>query len=415
MLRFSLAVALCLATLSSPALAQPAARPAWDAREAPLRGFTSSELRRVEPLLEDGTVGLVELAHGALLPAVHLARVVEAPAATIADVVARPERYPEFMPAVSEVEITERARRSAAFSWRWTTSVFALRGDAMLTRYDAPPNHPERGIRIDVQRTGGDLGFGREVWRILPRGPDRALVLLSARMDLRDANYLARSVASASRSINRSVNIAMATGMLLRAGAEAERCAGAAPRPARAALHPPRVDLRPLRSILLRGDMLLIESNGVELVQASVMTLLPQPEQRVRSIMLNPVAFAEALIPGSSATIREDRGDALDFHWQVDLPLIGTGGDMTLRERADEVVELDATEGAMDGGRWRFRTQPMPGRATGVVGWATFDVADTNFLLRAIVDADDAFRPGLSGATEVMMARALRIRVNRRD
>ena len=55
----------------------------------------------------------------------------------------------------------------------------------------------------------------------------------------------------------------------------------------------------------------------------------------------------------------------------------------------------------------------MPANATGVVGWATFDVGDTNFLLRAIVDADSALRPGLNAAAEVMMARALRIRVNR--
>ncbi|MFK7985402.1 MAG: type II toxin-antitoxin system RatA family toxin [Sandaracinaceae bacterium] len=412
----ALALALAPALLvTAPALAQPEARPAWDARQAPLRGFSARELTLIAPMLERGTVALVELPHGAVLPAVHLARVVHAPAARIADVVSDPAHYPDFMPAVGEVEVTERAGQSIAFSWRWTTSVFALSGQAMLTRFDAPASHPERGFRIDIQRTQGDLGHGREVWRILPRGPGRSLVLLSTRMDLRDSNYLTQSVASASRSINRSVNIAMATGTLLRAGTEAERRSGYVATPRPAALHAPEVDLAPLANVLRRGDMLLIESNGIQLTQSSVMSRLPQPEARVRQIMLDPVAFTQALIPGSSATVLAERGNARDFHWGVDLPLIGTSGDMTLSEREDRVVELDATDGAMNGGRWRFRSQPLPGNATGVVGWATFDVGDTNFLLRAIVDADPAFRPGLSGAMEVMMARALRIRVNRRD
>src|SRR5690606_28785913 len=127
------------------------------------------------------------LPEGALLPAIHLAAIVDAPAATIADIVTDPEGYPAFMPAVSEVTVTERAGETRAFSWRWQTAVFALRGDAMLTRYAPPRAHPERGYRVAMERTRGDLGVGRQVWRIVPRGPNQSLVTLSTRVDLRDA------------------------------------------------------------------------------------------------------------------------------------------------------------------------------------------------------------------------------------
>ncbi len=129
--------------------------------------------------------------------------------------------------------------------------------------------------------------------------------------------------------------------------------------------------------------------------------------------MLDPVAFTQALIAGSRATIRERTDNLVRFDWGVDLPIIGTSGAMTLREQQDRVIDLDAVSGAMAGGHWRFVTQPLSGNATGVLGWASFDVGTANFLLRAIVEADAGFRPGLSAATEIMMARALRIRLTR--
>lgn len=403
-----------LVLAAGPTLALAQERPGQDAVEAPLRGFTTAELARIEPLLAQGTVGLVELPQGGRLPAVHLAAIVRTSPSTLAAVISHPEHYPRFMPAVSEVVVTARRGPVTGFSWRWQTAIFSLHGEAMLTVYSPPPGHPERGYRITVERTGGDLGRGREVWRIVPHAQGESLLTLSARIDLRDANYLARRVAAAARSLNRSVNLAMAFAMLLRAQNEAEHRAGRTRTSIAAGPRRPDVELARFEPLLRRGDLLLIESNGAELRQCSVMTRLERPESRVRSIMLDPVAFTEALIAGSRAQVREPTERGLAFDWQVDLPLIGTGGSMTLGEREDRVIELDATGGAMEGGRWRFVTERLRSGATAVLGWAHFDVGSANFLLRAIVDADPAFQPGLSAATEIMMARALRIRLGLR-
>jgi hypothetical protein len=174
------------------------------------------------------------------------------------------------------------------------------------------------------------------------------------------------------------------------------------------------MDLRALEPLLRRGDLLFIESDGTELRQTSVATRLPHAEARVREIMLDPVAFTQALIAGSSAEVRERNDEGVRFDWAVDLPFVGTRGAMTLREHEDGVVALEAVSGAMEGGRWRFVTQPLSAGATGVLGWAHFDVGTANFLLRAVIEADGSFRPGLSAATEIMMARALRIRLQLR-
>ena len=68
---------------------------------------------------------------------------------------------------------------------------------------------------------------------------------------------------------------------------------------------------------------------------------------------------------------------------------------------------------ALDGGHWRFVTQPLAARQL-ACGWAEFDLGSANFLLRAVVEPDTSLRPGLSAATEVMMVRALRIRLTHR-
>lgn len=399
------ALALTLASLGAEA------QPRTDALSAPLRGFTTGDLARIAPLLDHGVVALVELPQGALLPGIHLAAEVEAPAETVRDVIARPAEYPTFMPAVSEVALQDRHQQIVGFTWRWRTSVFVLGGRAMLALYEPPPAQRARGYRVVVERTEGDLGHGREVWRILPRGPGRSLLLLSTRMDLTDANELTRQLSSASQSISRSINLAMGFAMLARVRMESERRAGFARAEVEAPLARPDVNLAALDPLLTRGDLLLIEVNGVALRQVAVATRLPHREERVREIMLDPVAFTQALIAGSSATVRERTAEGVRFDWAVDIPFVGSGGGMTLRENADRSIDLDATSGAMSGGRWRFVTQPLAGNATGVLGWASFEVGSANFLLRALCEADASLGPGLSAATELMMARALRLRL----
>lgn len=405
-------VVAALALLAGPAAAQEELA-AHDALRAPLRGFTSADLRTLEPLMRQGVVGMIELDAPPMLPGIHLAVPVNAPADSLFEILSHPARFPEFMPAVSDVTIQERRGQSMAYEWHWQTSVFSLGGQAMLTTYVPPPAQRGRGYRIVVERTRGDLGRGREVWRILPRGADRSVLLLSTRMDLRDANYVTRQMRRAGRSLSRSVTLAMGLGMVLRVRAEAERRAGRPARTVAGSLHRPAIDIDRLEPLLRRGDLILVEAGGTELRQATVITRYERPEAQVRSIMLDPVAFTQALIQGSSASISGQRTDAgVRFEWRVDLPLVGTSGSMFLREHADDTIELAALEGAMQGGVWRFATSRLPSGATAVMGWARFEVADANFLLRAIVDADPGFRAGLSAATLVMMARALRIRLH---
>lgn len=404
-LRLSLVFALLFSSLAS---AQES-RPSHDALEAPLRGLSRADLRHVEPLLDQRIFGLVEQREGELLPGIHLAARVHAPSSEVAALLSEPTRYPELMPALSAVTMRESTGQTRGFSWQWRTSVFTLGGDAMITVYRPRPGQERRGFRIVIERTEGDLGHGREVWRVLPRGPGESLLLLSTRMDIRGANPVTRQLQNA--ALSRSINLAMSFGMLLRVQEAAEDAAGWVAPALGEGIHRPALDVDVFEPMLRRGDVLLVEARGAEMRQAAVLTRYNRTEAQVREIMLNPVAFAQALIQGSSATIREQTEEGTCFDWRVDLPIIGTGGAMILRETEARLVELEATGGALEGGRWQFETTRLPSGATGVLGWASFDVGTASFLLRAIVDADESFRTGLSAATQIMFARALRIRL----
>ncbi|MGF1469804.1 MAG: SRPBCC family protein, partial [Sandaracinaceae bacterium] len=372
-----------------------------------------TERARLAPLAARGLVGAVELRRGGLLSGMVLMTEVRASPSVVASVVGDPAAYPRFMPAVSEVTVTERSAASTAFRWRWRTAVFSFAGRAFLTSYPPPADRPEQGYRIELRRTSGDLGEGREVFRILPHGPGRSLLVHASRMDIRDANYLTRRVVGRNRSINRSVALAIATGTVLRTRLEAERRAGRSPRPAprrdASSLRAPDVDPRPLLGLLRRSDVLFIEVEGATFVQTAILSRIPKDEARVRTAMLDPEAFTAGLSEATRVVATRRSPDGTAFDWVFDVPLIGSRGSMLLREEGSTIA-LDGTRGALDGGRWRFRHRGLPDGSTAVLGWAAFDVADGSFLLRAIVNADPAFRPGLSSAMLVMMSRALRIR-----
>jgi hypothetical protein len=271
------------------------------------------------------------------------------------------------------------------------------------------------GYRFVVRATGGDLGAGRTVWRVLPRGEGRSLLMSSSRMDLQDANYIARQLAAGGTTINRTVTIAINFAMLLRARMEAERRAGrtrpALPAPSADPVRP-TLDAVRLERMLGRGDLMWVETSGDDLGRIAVIGAMHTNEATTRAAMLDPQGFTQGLLAGAHATILERDEHGTRFEWGIDLPLVGTSGQMQLGEASDGRVHLDGVQGALAAARWRFETTARP-YGTLVVTWGRFDPADGLWLLRVVTDADGAFRPGLGSAAQLMMVRGLRTRLIR--
>jgi hypothetical protein len=382
-----------------------------DARQERLDGLSKDDLQRLGPQLAEGPVALVEFADQAAnrLPAINIALPVHASAELVTRIVADPASYPRFMPVLDRVNIVGKHDNSIVYDWAFDLAVLQMRGRNVMTLYPAPKGHPELASRITIDSEQGDLGRGRFLFRAHPRG-DSSLLVVSIRLDLREANFVARQVAKAARSVNRSANVALAFSMALHLCSEAERQAGFARAPvARHDLHKPQIDLGQLAPLLNRGDLVFLDATGAQLDQIAVVGAVAQPAAKVGGVMRDAKAFGSSLVPGSKAEVIAHEGAVTTFDWQIQLPLLGVSGTMRMTDQAP-LMTIDATEGALAGGRWKFELATVAPEATLVTGWARFGFNDSTWLLEKLVNADPYLAHGMIAASQVMLLRAIRSR-----
>ncbi len=378
-----------------------------DASRARLGSLDASERALLMPYLERGPVVLTEFSNEqTALPAVIYAALIDAPAATIADVVGQPQHYPQFMQALESVDIRSAHETMTAFDWSWGVTLFSLKGHNVLTEFAGDET---RGYRYDIRTIGGELGIGRVSWRIYPVDDKHGLVVFSSRLDMRDANYLTRKLASEGNAVNRTVNVAVATVTLLEIMEEAERQAGNPPprASARAPLERPDVDMQALGTLLRRGDLVMLDLDGETLSRVTVVGRSGSSLSRVRRVMADPEEFGQSILHGSCAEVVERSPEGLRFEWEIPIPLLHVGGEMILRPSAT-VISVDGISGTLSRGQWRFDTYRYPGGEAGVIGWAHFDPADSPKLIRKLIAGNAQFSHGFVAATQLAVMRSIR-------
>ncbi len=404
-----LVIALPLFVLSGIAHAQ--STPA-DALTQRLESLDEKERTLLAPLLDRGAVALVELVKDETLPAVLVATYVDAPADLVAGIIAKPQDYPKFMRTLDHVEVLSQTPTQSAYKWTWQTGVLFLEGENRMTMITPPKDHPEFGHRISVKSEQGHLGEGRLMWRVYPAGPKRSLMLLSMRVDMREANFVMKQLKAAAKSVNRSVNLALCYVMALGTKREAEKRVGAPNTlPDQVPFEAPSLDLPKFKKLLGRADLLLMELTKDGLGKISVVGRTGMLPESVRPVMTEPETFGKSLVPGSYTRVTKREGTRKLFEWGISLPLIGTSGLMQMDEQANTLT-IDAIDGALKGGKWRFDTPTLPGGEAVVVGYSQFDITKTTWLIEKIAGLDPYMGHGLAAASQVMMLRALRRRAH---
>jgi hypothetical protein len=155
------------------------------------------------------------------------------------------------------------------------------------------------------------------------------------------------------------------------------------------------------------------DMTGDRLDQIAVFGVIHERRELVRQVMLDADSFGAALLPGSAAKVVSRSGPLTTFEWNIDLPLIGVAGRMQVRD-ADPLISVDAVQGALAGGRWNFETRALTKDATLLASWASFDVRNSTWLVRALADADPYLGHGIGAASEIMLERALRTETTER-
>jgi hypothetical protein len=382
-----------------------------DALHQRLDSLSDDERKLLAPLMERGPVALIEFSEADTLPAVVVAGYVEADAARVADVIQHPERYPSFMHTLDSVEVRSRVGTQTSYKWTWRTGMLFLEGENRMTALAPPPDRPEQGYRIAVHSERGHLGEGRLMWRVFPAGPKRSMLVLSMRVDMRDANFVMRQLDTASRSINRSVNLSLCYVMMLGTKREAERLAGTPEKLAESVpFAAPAIDVQRFTKLLKRADIVLLELTQRGLGKVSIVGRTGLTRAMLDPVMKNPELFGKSLVPGSYARVTKQEGPVKTFEWGISLPLIGTSGVMTLAEKSDSEVWVDAVDGSLKGGKWRFQTPELAGGEAVLLGYSLFDITQTSWLIQKIAELDPVMGHGLAAASQVMVLRALRSR-----
>jgi hypothetical protein len=400
--------ALSVACAALLLLLSATARAETKAQSERLEGLSKADLTLLEPELERGPIALVEFADmdKDQLPAVNIAVPIQASAEAVARVLTDPAEFPKFMPTLDRVDIVAKHDNSVVYDWAFNLAVLRMRGRNQMTVY------PSRGggTRVTIDSLEGDLGRGRMLFRVQPRSAQDSVLVVSLRLDLRDANYIARQVAKAARSVNRSANIALAFSMALRTQLEAERQehrTRAAREPG--SVHKPQTDLARIAPLLQRGDLLLFETREAVLEQVSVLGVVTRGVDKVQHVMRDAKGFGSSLVPGSKAEVISRKDALTTFDWAIGLPLVGVSGQMTLLDEGQRLA-IEAKQGALTGGRWWFEAAPITADASLVTGWARFDFKNSVWLLEKLVAADAYLGHGIAGASELMLLRAIRSR-----
>ncbi len=378
-----------------------------------LEALDDRERTLLSPMLERGPVALVELVKDDTLPSVLVATYVDAPAELVARIVANPKDYPKFMKTLDHVEVLSQNKTQTAYKWSWQTGVLFLEGENRMTAFPPPAGHPELGHRISVKSERGQLGEGRLLWRVFPAGEKRSLLMLVMRVDMREANFVMKQLQAAAKSVNRSVNLALCYVMVLGTKREAERRSGqpSTTLAQSVALEAPTYDVVKLRPLLGRADLLLMELTPSGIGKLSIYGRTGLSPEAIRPVMTEPETFGKALVPGSYTRVTKREGAQKTFEWGINLPLIGTSGTMLMKD-VGPTLSIDATEGALKGGKWRFETPTLPGGEAVVLGYSAFDITKATWLIEKIAAMDPAMGHGLAAASQVMMLRALRKRAH---
>jgi hypothetical protein len=377
-----------------------------------LDGLSKADLALLTPELERGPVALIEFAdmERDQLPAVNIAVPIQASTEMVTRVLSDPAAFPRFMPTLDKVEIVQKRDNSVVYDWTFNLALLRMRGRNQMTMYPARAGDTTRGTRVTIDSLEGDLGRGRILFRVQPRGAADCVLVVSMRLDLREANYIARQVAKAARSVNRSANIALAFSMALHTQLEAEkREPRARTQHGPVSVRKPNVELTRIAPLLQRGDLLLFETHGATLDQVSVLGVVTRNVDLVQKVMRDAKGFGDSLVPGSKAEVLSRKDAVTTFDWSIGLPLLGVSGKMRLVDEGQRLA-IEATDGALTGGRWWFEATPVAPEATLVTGWSRFDFENSVWLLEKLVAADAYLGHGIAGASELMLLRAIRTR-----
>ncbi len=132
-----------------------------------MRVVSSSELKRLAPLLVRGQVIISDSRSGGRLRQATVIEVVNAPAQKVLDAISTPKNYQKMIKAISEVTVHDATDTEIDFSWTLGFSVFGITSRNRMTSID-------QGVLLEGIE--GDLKGAKWRWQIAPVEDNKSVV-----------------------------------------------------------------------------------------------------------------------------------------------------------------------------------------------------------------------------------------------
>ncbi len=403
--RITQAAALALAALF---LAAPAS-----ADKAP-GGFSAGEVESILPLLRNGRlVALSETDSRGDLEAMTLAVRVDAPRDKTFEVFEDPSKFYYLSPLFKENEVLQEHGRSKSFSWASRHKLFSVVGRNTIHLF--PPR------RADVHVAESTIGEGTFTVTLHEDGPEHTIVVVCGALDVRSSEWLIRYLLGGNPAIRQAMNVAIGIVMTKGIKTMAERIAEGEPLAkhrtrGRSGGKPHQLGrkaLEALAPLLARGTAVVTESRrGGRLRQASVIEVLDFPARDVLAAVSTPDNYGRLIKAIDEIRVHRTEDESVEFSWSLGFSVF----DLESRNRMTRVdggVLIEAVEGEMPRGKWRWQIVPVSEKRCAVAYHGFVDLRKSAYILKKTVRAEPYLEHGLLAGSNMVLMRAIRLGLQR--
>lgn len=399
-----LLLALLASLLHAPAAAA--------AREAPLSPLPVESLPALAPWLARGDLLLLESRPDGSLGQVSVIARVRAPAATVLEVLAHPEEFPELVPSMARGEVLSRKGNVSEVAWEID---IPFKNPAGVVRYfDERP----RGIRY--YPISGSIPSGSWDWRALPLDAGSSIVLHTTYADTREISWIVRRFMKAWPTFEHGAVAATAIVFFKAVAGKAEelhtgsKALRPAYTPGRAGkLHqltvgPRSLDPAELQPLLQRGMVAFAEySAKQQLEQISILQRVAATPREVYALVANPAGYPRFIPSVTAVQLLLDEPDRCEYEQSMEMPLVKL--QLRLRMRRDgNSVALRAAGGDLPSSvsGWDLLADGQPGSSLAIY-YNYLDPGEISWFVRKLLVKEPTFHVGLNLAMSTVLVRAI--------
>ena len=176
----------------------------------------------------------------------------------------------------------------------------------------------------------------------------------------------------------------------------------------------PFKDLELLAPLLVRGQVILIRSHrGGRLRQATVVEMIDAPANDVLGAVAAPQNYPKMIKAIDEVTVHDSSDPKkIDFSWSFGFSVFSLGSRNTMMA-VDDGVLVEAVDGDLAGGSWRWQMVPTSKTRTVVAYHGFTDIRKAGYILEKTFNREPYLEHGFIAGSNMVMLRAIRERLEK--